>query len=206
MNAIRFYLSDGTPAEVWQCGRCKSYRDIGCAPVGKGDKTYSHEERLKLVEESAERCCNYRCLNCGEKADQFHDLCRKCSSANWAAESAAKEAESFARATERTDYEGPFVYDERFFETIDDVIEHCECHDVPPPEYLWVPEIMAFKIDAERIVENALDNHHEDAMDHIDEGMQKELQAFLDDWCDRTGVTSLDERHKEYVRVPKEAS
>ena len=57
--------------------------------------------------------------------------------------------------------------------------------------------------DEDIIIENACDELHEDARDNISD--EKELQEFLDKWCEKqTGTTTYYPCYKEYVRVKKE--
>lgn len=201
MNAQQLFLADGKSAGAWYCGECNIMHSLQHAPIGRGDVTYTREQRLEKARETAERCCNYRCEQCGEKAKQFHDLCDKCRDASWRAEAIRKEQESFAKATERTDYDGPFMFDDHCFDSVEDVLEHCECREIDVPEYLWIPERIKFEMDADRIIENALEEHHEDADDRISKEDRVALQAFLDEWCAKTTIESFSEIRKEYVRV-----
>lgn len=61
------------------------------------------------------------------------------------------------------------------------------------------------RIDAYSIVESATDDLYEDAMDNISTGSIKELQDYLDKWCDNCGVGNIYyENHKYKVRIPWE--
>ncbi len=204
MNAKRLHYADGTPADIYLCGKCGSMRDIGFAPIGDGERQYTHEERTKFAEASAERCCNYKCETCGADARQFHHLCDRCQGEKWSRDAAAKEAEAFKTAKERADYAGPFMFNDRYFEDMEAVLDHCDGRDIEVPEYLWVPEEMVLSIDADNIIGNALEDHYEDADDHITGAARKELQTLLDEWCGRQSIRSYYECHKEFVTVPKE--
>ncbi len=71
------------------------------------------------------------------------------------------------------------------------------------PEVLWVCSKAEISIDADSIIENACDELHEDARDNISD--EKELQEFLDKWCEKqTGTTTYYPCYKEYVKVKKE--
>ena len=59
-------------------------------------------------------------------------------------------------------------------------------------------------IDADWIIENACEELHEDARDSIGSKDEKELQKFLDKWCDKqTGTTTYYPCYKDYVSVMK---
>lgn len=71
------------------------------------------------------------------------------------------------------------------------------------PKVLWNCEEVKISIDADSIIENACDELHEDARDNISD--EKELQEFLDKWCEKQiGTTTYYPCYKEYVKVKKE--
>lgn len=213
MDSYRLHKPDGTPLELWQCGKCGRVLDVSWAPLGQGPTdgsgksaiTYTHEQRLAHTAALAEKCCNYRCIVCGEKCDQFQSRCRKHLDEHWREQERQQEQAAFEKATERTDYNGPFVLGERYFEDMESLVDHYASEVESQedwPEYVWVPRRRELSIDADGIVENALDDHAEDSADRIASEEMTELQTFLDGWCKRTGVVSFYEDHKEYVRIP----
>lgn len=212
MKSYRLHKPDGTPLDLWQCGACGRILDVGYAPIAEGTdrngnsiKKYTHDERLAVTAAKAEQCCNYRCVTCGEKCDQFWDYCRTHRDERWRKQEREKEQAAFEAAVERTDYNGPFVFNDRYYADMEDFLDYLVGdgrEEADWPEYLWVPNENKLSIDAGRVIESALDDHHEDAADRITSDEVKELQAFLDGWCERTGVVSYEERRKEYVRVP----
>ena len=71
------------------------------------------------------------------------------------------------------------------------------------PKVLWNCEEIKISMDADSIIENACEELHEDARDNISD--EKELQEFLDKWCEKQTVTTTYYHcYKEYVRVKKE--
>lgn len=75
--------------------------------------------------------------------------------------------------------------------------------DSQVPKVLWNCEEVKISIDTDGIIENACEELHEDARDCISD--EKELQDFLDKWCEKqSGTTSYYPCYKEYVRVKKE--
>ena len=68
---------------------------------------------------------------------------------------------------------------------------------------LWNCKEVKMTIDADWIIENACEELHEDARDNISD--EKELQEFLDKWCEKqTGTTTYYPYYKEYVKAKKE--
>lgn len=71
------------------------------------------------------------------------------------------------------------------------------------PKVLWNCEEVKISMDADSIIEDACKELHEDARDYISD--EKELQEFLDKWCEKqSGTTTYYPYYKEYVRVKKE--
>lgn len=60
-------------------------------------------------------------------------------------------------------------------------------------------------MDADGIIDSACDDLHEDARDNISGQDQKELQDFLDKWCEKqSGTITYYPCYREYVKVEKE--
>lgn len=88
--------------------------------------------------------------------------------------------------------------DDTEFENDEEMLENL-------PEVLWVCSKAEISMDADWIIENACEELHEDARDNISDKEEKELQEFLDKWCEKqTGTTTYYPCYKEYVRVQKE--
>jgi hypothetical protein len=72
------------------------------------------------------------------------------------------------------------------------------------PEYVWVcEENIGVSLDAQQILESALEEHHEDAIDNVDvDG----LQARLDEWCQapENQVRSWEPNFKKLVLLDDE--
>jgi hypothetical protein len=117
---------------------------------------------------------------------------------------------------ERTDLD-PVVYlegEDRFFpEGIDELREWwCEFHydaakpdEMPDfPEYVFTcTSITGVRLDADSILESALDEHHEDAIENVDVAA---LQKHLDEWSadPANQVTSWESNHRLLVLLSDE--
>ena len=76
-------------------------------------------------------------------------------------------------------------------------------HEVP--KVLWNCEEIKMSMDADGIIDSACDDLHEDARDNISGQDQKELQDFLDKWCEKqSGTITYYPCYREYVKVEKE--
>lgn len=133
-----------------------------------------------------------------------------------------KYQETIARAKEISLQEvSCYMYDEesdRYFADTDEFAEyywdlfHEENHDCNNfdeyfgkfvPKVLWNCSESKISLDADYFIESACDELHEDARYNISD--EKELQDFLDKWCEKqTGTTTYYPYYKEYVRVKKD--
>ncbi len=151
-----------TTTEAYICGQC-------------GAKSFNKD--------LAEQCCkNYNCRVCGVELDRYRTICGLCS------EKSRFEKAQKIPAAEYTGWvywEG-HGYNEGFFESLAELIDYCdygergeregERNKIPLPEYVWACKVMTFKLDADRIIEDAYEEAHEGAADNLK--MVDELEAF----------------------------
>jgi hypothetical protein len=124
---------------------------------------------VALNEQVAQQCCRPRVCPCGVEIDKRRGwtACDDCRAKTRAEEEKVrfnKAAKVHAR-----DYTGRMIYSEGFqeFFTLDDYADRNECDDIESEEYVWGTVSTGISIDAESVVESALDDHHEDAYDQI---------------------------------------
>jgi hypothetical protein len=91
-----------------------------------------------------------------------------------------------------------------FFESCNALREWCFDHDQEPPARVWACNAVGLFIDADWIVENACEEHHEEACEQISAGAMKALQDFLDAWCAECGVESWRPTAKAVILDPAE--
>ena len=158
-----------------------------------------HVARLLAAE-----CCDRRC-GCGASITTLHPLCDACTRRL----RAEREQQAFAAAEKITPeaYGDGMVYldtQERrasdYFASVAEALEWCEADGRPRPAYVWACTTMAFSMDAESVIDAALDEHHEDARDHIND--EKGLQALLDAWCATQHVISYFEDSTRAIVIP----
>ena len=95
--------------------------------------------------------------------------------------------------------EGYFAEWEDFFDSLDD--DNDDSH----PEYVWGTIKTEMSLNADSIIENAIDDFYEDAGDEISDAARAELQQFLNDWCERFGCGPAYTWTTKYkVRIPWE--
>ena len=114
-----------------------------------------------------------------------------------------------------------YLYDEQtdhYFSEIEDFVneykdstefENDEEMIANLPEVLWVCTKEEITMDAGQIIEDACEELHEDARDCISNKDEKQLQEFLDKWCEKQSekqseTTTYYPCYKEYVKVQKE--
>lgn len=149
-------------------------------------------------EEMAAQCCEpQHCSTCGVETERYWAKCNRCRGE----EERARKRARFAAATvvEWDDAAGAMLYDEEHDRWISG-IEDAEDED-PPTRYAYATTPHALNIDADDIIDNALESgeHHEDAEMDISEAERAELRAFLAGWCERTGVVSHFPDHSRVV-------
>ena len=54
-----------------------------------------------------------------------------------------------------------------------------------PPAFVWATTATNISMNAADIIEGACEDLHEDAIDNISDADEKELQDFLDSWCEK---------------------
>lgn len=184
MNAPIEVVVKGSEKVIgYACPECHMF----CSPTIYACKW---ELALEAALDHATRCCDKRCQDCGEKLEpkSHYVVCNACRSKR----DAANEASRFEKATKipEAEYDG-WVYDEATEEYYASVEEYRERVEDGASSFLWATTtIDGFRLDADDIVQSALENgdHHEDAGDSV-EGIG-ELQTMLDAWCDKQTVRS----------------
>jgi hypothetical protein len=163
---------------------------LACAKCGR---VYSLGQ-----EGMAAQCCEpYHCSTCGVETERYWTKCNRCRGE----EERAKERARFEAATvvPWDEAAGAMLYDEEHDRWISG-IEDAEDED-PPTRYAYATKPRPLSIDADDIIDNALENgeHYEDAGMDISEAERAELRTFLTDWCRRTGIVSHFPDHSRVV-------
>lgn len=143
--------------------------------------------------EMAEQCCKPYICKCGKPAPKGYTICDECRNA---AEAAREKAlYDKAKKISLDAYEGDWIYSDAFgndgfglTEEIEDELFVMEPKN--RPRYAWACKPFGLKrIDAMDIIENLLEDHHEDAIEEVDvDG----LQEVLDKWLKDQSVSSFE--------------
>jgi hypothetical protein len=187
MNPKELFHADGHSAGVFFCGQCRAVHG-----------------QLEL----AEQCCSpYRCEQCGVETKRYWMICDACRSAKQ--ERSEQMVWENSTKVPEAEWNGP-VWDEfndSFHDSIEEFVDEWQCdhgpEDTRPRVYACFERKMS--LDAERLVENALEDMHEDAYDELAPGWCAELQQALDAWVEKhSPVTWVPDRKRAIVWEPRE--
>jgi hypothetical protein len=145
-----------------------------------------------------------------ELAHMMHAVLNPKPAETWQEREARQEQEDFAKATkiDAKDYSGwvswPRVWpkEEGFFESVDDLIRYCADHELNSPTFVWACTPDPLKLDADWILDQALEEHHDGARGEISASEEKRLQAFLDVWAAAQNIVSWHEDRTRAVMMP----
>lgn len=158
---------EGTPVAQY-CTECGTVYRLGDGPQGDA---------------AAEQCCRpYQCRECGEETPRYRLVCDRCEGKRLD----AQEVERFA-AAERVPFSAAttLLYDPaggRY-------VSPDEAEDDPPAGgYAYLCTSYRLWLNAQEIVDDALESqeHHDGA--EVGRALILELQAYLDAWLERTDV------------------
>jgi hypothetical protein len=169
--------------EIWACGECGTL--------------HARQYGETSIREKAEECCKQKYCSCGEKMPQYWVACHSCSSRT----STANRTE---KATEIEQFDGAVYCAQRdkYWSNLEEFQDWAACRDEDEdlPEWLFTCAAKKFaRIDASDVVQSELEEHHEDAeVDDIEE-----LQEFLNKWCDKQSLESLQPDYSRKLSVAK---
>lgn len=91
---------------------------------------------------------------------------------------------------------------EGYFRSVDELIEACAEDGEELPAFVWATTETHLSLDADNILESALEEHHEEARAGISREAERDLQALLDVWVARTDTkvtTYMEDRSRAVV-------
>lgn len=167
------------------CEQCR----IACMPrMSYGDLGY--DEHLVSLRAEAEACCKEECAECGKPREQkYMSLCMNCRHQKAAIGARERENTILAKAPRvaYADYKREYLFwEDEYYPGIEELWEAFEYGREPTEA--WGCYELEFHIDADRLLEDALQEHHEDAMDDISAASILQLQKYLDRWCKKAHV------------------
>ena len=187
----------------------KQYRAIKCYGCVKCGKLYSptiyavREDVAKQAAiQAAQRCCGPKsCQRCGGELDHpSYTACRPC-----------REVLKLQRATEveYKDCEAPVFSDDvsgswgdGYSGEMAELDETCNGEDVEMPCYVHPCIANHFKFDPADILDRAHDDHHEDAVDQIED--VEGLFSFFKEWNAKQNMRSYYPDYKKVIVLDRE--
>ncbi len=164
-EAIELYHKDGRSAGVFYCSECRI---------------------VHKTEQEAAACHGERLCDCGKKMDWNERFCAKCSACrqkDFEEKERAKELERYrdARLITEAEYDGGMIYSgDRYYDSVEDLIEHCEAYETPIPVYVWACKNVGLPlVDISDITDRLIEEGWED-MDESDLYGVDELNAAID--------------------------
>ena len=161
-------------------------------------------------------CKPFICETCGKEAVKYQTWCSAC----FRKKREAKDLENFRNAEKVSykDYDGPVYvpdasHNEGFSQDVGEYLEWLgdnvgyRNEDMTPediPEAVWTCHKLGLRMDAQDMFEMALEDHHDEAGSDVGSKDIKELQDFLDSWCDKQNIESWDPNHGLGVDIPQE--
>jgi hypothetical protein len=188
----------------YACRKCKRLSVAFPGMDGKIDDSSVPHAKLE-----AERCCNRKCNECQAYMEfpNGYVVCADCR----VTKEAARELEAYEKAEkiQEAEYVGWLYFNNEYLRDDEELEDHCVQNEVEWPAWVWACSKIEFKINAASIIENALQNHYEDASDHVKREDEEELQTLLDVWCAKVGKrweSREEDRSRVVVLEPMELS
>lgn len=72
-----------------------------------------------------------------------------------------------------------------YFRSVDELVEACADEGIVLPAFVWATREVHLALDADSILESALEEHHEEARAGISREAERDLQDMLDAWAAR---------------------
>lgn len=182
---------------AWACPKCGLLFILGANDTEEDHKRKVHEAAAHCVKDCA----------CGKPLDWHYNLrCKDCR----AAAEVEKEKTRFTKAEKLAleDYEGPVYWEghmgglgDGYFSSYDEVLDYCEDEGLSVPEYVWACAPHPFTLNAEEIIEHALERQemYEEAGEAITDDARERLQSYLTVWAREQNITGWQYDHKRAV-------
>jgi hypothetical protein len=185
MNPRKLIHGDTGSEFGWCCGRCG---------MAWGNPTFGGADGAAF--DAANSCCRPHVCECGKPSSPGWTICSACRDAN----ERDREHRAYLAATKvlASEYGGVMVYaSDEYFDPDDDDewLDHGRMTD--GVRWAWGCEpTHGPNLDADEIIYEALEEHHEGAIDRVDVAG---LRSLLDEWCAANPVVSYDSTEKVVV-------
>ena len=143
----------------------------------------------------AEKCCSPKfCEDCGKELHpRWHmTVCTSCCDKRLFDKAEKLTPAQWDGWVQRDGY----GYNEGYFESIGDLLEHCKDEGIETPEWVFCCEKIHHRIDIDNILFDMLEEAHEDARDCIVD--EEELCRFVKEWNAKQTVATY---YPDYSKV-----
>lgn len=191
MDAKELFIQENGETKssgIWYCGKCR---------VVWGEKN-----KTKLTaQETAEACCAPVLCACGKEVRKHWTKCELCIQTD----QFKLEQKRINEAQRVDDWDGPIFdpnsgYQDGFFPSMEEMLDWYASEETEPPEFVFLTIEEPFKIDFGRVVEDALEDHYEDAKVT---GLN-EISEKVNEWAESQKIVSYSPDHKRVMKVPKD--
>lgn len=156
---------------------------------------------------NAIRCCNRVC-ECGTPVEaQCYLYCEACRNKHEVEREHIRY--KHAKKISPLEYNGwvfveGYGNNDGYFASLEVLRDHCRIHRKQLPAYVWTCLPLEFEIDADSIIDSALDEHYEDASDNITSVARGALQYMLDAWTEKQGIKTYTVDDDVAVVIPEQ--
>ena len=194
MNIRELVFRDDTSGAVrlYACGKC-------------GNCYSPHIVGIPNAIDMAEKCClpeHHACNMCGADVEKYRNLCSDCTDLVRLRKAARIAEEDWTDPVHLDGVSGG--WGEGFFGSVDELHDVCADNawvefgpQLPPPAYCWPCKPQHLHLDVDRLLEQAVDDMHEDAADEIVDA--DGLAAFIEAWNAKQTCVSWYPDHSRVV-------
>jgi hypothetical protein len=179
MNVKELTFKGETETVLYACGECGR---LSTPAIYASRPSDSHAAARKM----AELCCAPRYCDCGVEVDGGWTACADCRERKKLLKAVGIDAQSYQGPVSAPIGEGE--WGEGYSSDIEAMLEWCDDHGVDRPAYCFPCTSKVLALNADSILEGALDDMHEDACDQVEDG--DELFAFVEQWNKRQHCTT----------------
>lgn len=169
------------------CGVCYSPKNVG----------------IQNAIDLAAKCCDpkaHTCKVCGVEVPPYRSMCER-----HAEQAKLRKAVQI----EEAEWKDPVYLDgapggwgEGYFSDTDELRQSCEDYDVSVPAYCWPCTSRPLRLDPDRLLEQAVDDMHEDAIDQVVDA--DGLRDFIEAWNAKQTCETWYPDHSRVVVLDRE--
>lgn len=192
MEVRELTLKGESDPKLYACGKCGQVYS---------PKIYAAREEVSHAAArcAAEECCKPRFCKCGVELD-----------APWAACAPCRERIMLAKATviDAAEYKGPVMakcegeWGGGYSSDVAAMVESCHDAGEPVPAYCHPCTSQPLRLDPDSLLEQAVDDMHEDAADQIVDA--DGLITFINEWNEKQTCTSYYEDRTRVIIIDKD--